>query len=377
MRRARKQLWTWPAWAVGLVFVLLTIACHRGQTATTTVTIEGHIDGLSSDTLLIYGVDRLYDRIDTAYTDSTGRFSLALASDTLIHAYLLLPDGGELPLLFDRGDHLQVAGRVDSLTELSVSGNAAHAALHEFCRQLTDSLATLTVDSTTVGPTDSLTLNVAEAYIRLHPHSPASLHLLHRYFVDTDRPDADRILALCYALAGELKDRPYVEALISRLEEDNKVNSAKAIYNLSLPNAEGERVSRADFRDKYLLIHVWASWDSASRAANAIYRRLYRAERRNEHVAMVGISLDSDSAAWQQAVKEDTLKWTQVIARGGWCADIVSQYGLHRLPANLLINANGKLEARDLAEDELRQRVRAIDEEEKAKEERRKRRSKK
>lgn len=390
----------WRATALLVVAGLTLAACHR-QAASGLTVIEGRIVGLGNDTVLVYGSDRLFDRVDSIFV-SGDCFRWTLTPDTLTHAYLLFADGSEYPVFFGHGDRLYVSGRADSLSRLNVSGTTPNADMVDFHRELDDSLAVLAVSDTLMAADslavlndslatvrdslavvndslamfrDSVAVRVAERFIRQHPHSLASLHVLARYFVEVESPDFDKILELSYSLAGELKDRPYVETLITRLEDDQKLNSSKAIFSLSLPNAQGEWKGRGDFRDKYLLIHFWASWDTASRKPNSFYRRLYRKEKKNEYFELIGVSLDNDSAAWQKAVKEDTLVWTQLIDRGGWAAQSVTQYALYRLPANILLNANGKLEGRDLSPAEIEQRLKDIDEEEQKKEERRKKRA--
>ena len=62
-------------------------------------------------------------------------------------------------------------------------------------------------------------------------------------------------------MTGGLKDRPYVDELLDLIQEEEKVSVGKTIPYVNLPNAKGTQISRTSFKDKYLLIHFWASWD--------------------------------------------------------------------------------------------------------------------
>ena len=68
-------------------------------------------------------------------------------------------------------------------------------------------------------------------------------------------------------MTGGLKDRPYVDELLDLIQEEEKVSVGKTIPYVNLPNAKGTQISRTSFKDKYLLIHFWASWDPQSMEA--------------------------------------------------------------------------------------------------------------
>ena len=82
-------------------------------------------------------------------------------------------------------------------------------------------------------------------------------------------------------MTGELKDRPYIDGLLDRIQEEEKAATGKTAAYFRLPNAEGKQITRSNFKDQYLLIHFWASWDTVSRDSNAVYRRIYRKEQKN------------------------------------------------------------------------------------------------
>lgn len=84
-------------------------------------------------------------------------------------------------------------------------------------------------------------------------------------------------------MTGGLKDRPYVDELLDLIQEEEKVSIGKTIPYVNLPNAKGTQISRTSFKDKYLLIHFWASWDPQSMEANAALRRIYKKKKRTSY----------------------------------------------------------------------------------------------
>ena len=89
-----------------------------------------------------------------------------------------------------------------------------------------------------------------------------------------------QIQKLADRMTGELKDRPFMDALLKRIEEEEKVAVGKSAPYFRLRNAEEKDISRSNFKDQYLLIQFWASWDTVSRANNAMFAVFIRKSRR-------------------------------------------------------------------------------------------------
>lgn len=340
---------------------LLLAACGGKETDTTTLT--GEIKGLGNDTLYLCGADRMYDRTDTLVV-TADKFSATLSPDTLVAAWLVFSNGAEHPIFIDKRNQIHIQGSADALDSLQINGNPSN-------QELTACLQELAATAT-----DGERRQQAERFISTHPSSLTSIYLLQKYFVEQPQPDIQQISRLIESMTGQLKDRPYISELTARIEEGEKAKTGKPAPVFRLPNTQGKQLTRTDFKNKYLLIHFWASWDSLSRQHNAVYRRLYKKEQKNELFAMLGVSLDMDSTVWKKAVKQDTLKWEQVCDQGGWNAEIARKFALNTLPANVLLSPSGRIEARDLDEAAIEKKLKEIEQEDKKKKEAEKKRKK-
>ena len=337
-----------------LLLIALLSAC--GGKDEHTAFLSGEIKGIGTDTLYIYGMDRLYDRMDTLPVNN-GKFSASLAIDTLVGTWLLLGNGTEYPLFLNKGDHIKIEG---DTANLRITGNKPNEELTAFLKELKE----------TEEPSEE-TLQQAETFIESHPASLASIYLLEKFFVQKPQPDFERIRKMTEKMTGELKDRPYVSKLLQSLQEEEKVSIGKNIPYFRLPNAEGTPIARTNFKDRYLLIHFWASWDRQSMESNAALRPIYRKEQKNKYskFALWGISLDTDREKWGKALRQDSLEWEQCCDFAGWNTEAVTQLAIHTLPANLLISPSGKIEGRNLSDAEIRAKVEQITQKEKEKKE--------
>lgn len=94
----------------------------RLQKSTDTTSITGEIKGLGDDTIYLYGIDGLYQHIDTIYVKGD-KFSHSLKVDTITTAMLLLKGETEYPIFLDKKEKIKVQGNANNLDHLNIEGN--------------------------------------------------------------------------------------------------------------------------------------------------------------------------------------------------------------------------------------------------------------
>jgi peroxiredoxin len=342
-----------------LAYFLLIALSACGNKDTKSVSLSGEIKGLGNDTLYIYGTDGLYNRMDTLFAKDD-KFSATLTCDTLVSTWLQFKDGTEYPLFLNKKNKIKIKGSTADLSSLEITGNTPNEELTAFQKELAG-----------LGkPSEKALEEKAQAFINSHPSSLASIYLLEKYFVQKPQPDFTLIQQLTERMTGDLKDRPYVEELLNRIQEEEKVSIGKTAPVIQLPNAKGEQISRTGtFKDKYLLVHFWASWDLQSQEANAALRRIHKKAEKIESFALWGISLDVDRKDWEEAIKKDTLKWEQTCDFSGWNTAPAKQFAIQALPANILLNPSGRIEGRNMSEEAIDRKLKEIEQKEKDKKE--------
>ena len=324
------------------------LACS--QSVQNEVSISGNIDGLQSDTLYLYGMDELRDRIDTLVADN-GRFALTTTVDTITPAFLLLNNETEYPLFLDKGNKIKIKGNLSQSPVLTINGNSYNEEYTLFCQQL----------DTLKNPSESRKEQMVEQFILAHPSSFVSLYLLDAYFVQKEQPDFKKIETLIGNMTGILLDKKYIENLSEEIKQCEKTMLDKYAPYFNLPNAKGKRITRSsdELKQKNLLVHFWASWaDSAANArTNQELKALYKQYKKNKHMAFLSISLDMDREEWLKAVRRDTLSWEQVCDCGGFHSEVARQYAVKQLPHTLLLSPNGKILSKDLQGEALKKEI--------------------
>lgn len=127
----------------------------------------------------------------------------------------------------------------------------------------------------------------------------------------------------------------------------------------SAPNPDGKNISLKESMGKVTIIDFWASWCKPCRMENPNVVALYN-ELHKQGLNIIGVSLDKDAAKWKEAIAADKLTWNQISNLKFWDEPIAAQYGVKSIPATFILDASGKIVAKDLRGEELKAKVKEL-----------------
>jgi peroxiredoxin len=127
--------------------------------------------------------------------------------------------------------------------------------------------------------------------------------------------------------------------------------------SFSAKNPEGKEISlKESLGPKVTIIDFWASWCPPCRKENPNMVALYK-KFHDKGLNIIGVSLDKTADKWKEAIQKDGLPWAQVSNLMYWDEPIAKQYGVEQIPAPFVLDAAGKIVARDIYGDELEKKV--------------------
>lgn len=190
---------------------------------------------------------------------------------------------------------------------------------------------------------------IRKQFVLDHPKSYASLNELLNWVGDDNLAESRSIYD---GLDPALKKTDKAAEVVTRMENLQKITVGSAFIDVSQARTDGKIVSLSSYKGKYVLLEFWASWCGPCRAENPNLKKEYELyKEKGFHV--LGVSLDDNDAKWKKALEKDMLPWENISDLKGWNNAAAVQYGVRAIPANFLIDPQGKIIARNLRGEEL------------------------
>ena len=117
-------------------------------------------------------------------------------------------------------------------------------------------------------------------------------------------------------------------------------------------------VKLSDLKGKVVLLDFWATWCPPCRVEVPNLLDIFH-KFKDKGFILISISLDRDLQAARQFVKDKEMDWVHII---DWEAGstIATLYQVEYIPSTFVIGRKGKIEARQLRGDELKNKIAAL-----------------
>jgi peroxiredoxin len=205
----------------------------------------------------------------------------------------------------------------------------------------------------------------SENYVNTHPKAFISALIIEGMF-NQMTPDIAKITKYYNGLDKSVKDTKHGKKIKKNLDALSKPVATVAPIEIgtiapdfSAPNPDGKVVSLKESKGKVTIIDFWASWCKPCRQENPNMVALYK-EFHPKGLNIVSISLDEKAEEWKKAIANDKLTWTNISNLKDFEDPIAVQYAIKLIPSTIIIDASGKVIAKDLRGAELKAKIASL-----------------
>ena len=135
-----------------------------------------------------------------------------------------------------------------------------------------------------------------------------------------------------------------------------ETNDSLSFPEIKLQDALGKDQSLSSYKGRPILLDFWSLQDTHSSVNNAEMKELYKSYA-DKGLIIFQVSLGDEKADWIATVRGQKLPWVCVYDPKGATGMAAMSYNIQSVPANVLINSEGKIVGRNIFGEELKNKI--------------------
>ncbi len=168
----------------------------------------------------------------------------------------------------------------------------------------------------------------------------------------------EQMESLLKAMAEQPVQYGYYKAIMAERAATAATAIGQKYTDLEMADPTGKTIKVSEYvgKNKYTLIDFWAAWCGPCRAEMPNVVKAYDLYH-SKGFEVIGVSFDNNKESWLKAVETLKMPWPQMSDLKGWESAGAKAYNIKGIPANVLIDQQGNIIAKDLREQDLQDKL--------------------
>jgi len=328
---------------LSLVAVFISTLCSCGSKGGQ-FRFEGRFRNMNRGELYVYSTDGGTNGIDTIKV-SDGRFSYETPLNDKATYIILFPNLSELAVFGESGSTAKISGDVSHLKEIEITGTEDNELMTKFKQNVNR-----------LSPPEAAA--AAAQFVEEHPNSIVSVYIVKRYFIQATEPDYSKASSLLAAIVKAQPNDGRIAKLKKQVDRLKASTKGNAMSNFNATDLKGKRIGKSELSSKVNIVSVWASWNFDSQEQQ---RKLDKLKKDHAgDIALLGVCIDANKEECRKIVERDSLKWPNVCDGLMWESPLLAQFGLGEVPGNVVFDSKGKVVARNLSPQKMKEKIESL-----------------
>ncbi len=154
----------------------------------------------------------------------------------------------------------------------------------------------------------------------------------------------------CQKWKRDKPDHPMTSQLCHVADENNlPVLVGDLMPDFALPLVNGDTVMLSKLLGPRLtIVDIWASWCAPCRKENRTVLTPLWSAYKSKGLQIIGYSIDNNASSWKSAIAKDGASWSHASHLTGDATPFLEALRISTIPANFILDAEGKVIAKNL-----------------------------